>query len=335
VRLWVATTYTSSKETRMQLHANAALGLAGRRRLVGLIEQGHSIRAAAAALSVAPATAHRWWQRWAGADELERASGACLADRSSRPHRSPRALSAEAEAPILAARKKTNLGPGRLAHICRRARSTIWKVLYRHGCSRRRSGPRPLTRRYEWSRPGALIHIDTARLARFGSPGHRTRGRGAVDMHANEGMGTTFVHVAVDDMSRYAYVEQHADERAQTCAAFLKRALAHFAGLGIEPAQAVMTDGARCYRTAAVFQEALADAGARHILTPPYTPRWNGKAERFIQSLKAEWAYAHEWPSSADRARALSSWVRTYNRRRLHSSLGDRPPISRVHNVRG
>ena len=319
----------------MQLHANAALGLAGRRRLVGLIERGHSIRAAAAALSVAPATAHRWWHRWSGADPVARASGACLADRSSRPHHQPGRLSAAQEAPILAARAQTNLGPGRLAHICRRARSTIYKVLARHGLARRAGGPRPLTRRYEWSRPGALIHIDTARLARFASPGHRTRGRGAVDIHANEGMGATFVHVAVDDNSRYAYVEQQADERAGTCAGFLARALAHFAELGLEPVEAVMTDGARCYRTAAVFQQALAAAGARHIVTPPYTPRWNGKAERFIQTLKAEWAYPHEWPSSAARARALSSWVRTYNRRRLHSSLGDRPPISRVHNVRG
>jgi transposase InsO family protein len=328
-------TYTSSKETRMQLHANAALGLAGRRRLVLLVEHGHSLRAAAAALGVAPATAHRWWHRWAAAGMIERRSGACLADRSSRPHRSPRALSADQEAPILAARATTNLGPGRLAHVCRRARSTIWKVLHRHGCSRRRSGPRPLRRRYEWSRPGALIHLDTARLARFGRPGHRTRGRAGVDVHANEGMGTTFVHVAVDDMSRYAYVEQHADERASTCAGFLRRALAHFAELGLGPAEAVMTDGARCYRTAHVFQQALARAGARHIVTPPYTPRWNGKAERFIQTMKAEWAYAHEWPSSAVRARALSSWIRTYNRRRLHSGIGDRPPISRVHNVRG
>jgi transposase InsO family protein len=335
VRLWVATTYTSSKETRMQLHANAALGPAGRRRLVGLVEQGHSLRAAAAALSVAPATAHRWWHRWAAADASARRSGACLRDRSSRPRRSPRRLGADQEAPILRARAQTNLGPARLVHICRRPRSTIWKVLRRHGLSRRRAGPRPLTRRYEWARAGALIHIDTARLARFAQPGHRTRGRGGVDLHANCGLGWTFVHVAVDDRTRYAYVEQHADERAPTCAAFLARALAHFRELGLAPADAVMTDGARSYRTARVFQQALALAGARHILTPPYTPRWNGKAERFIQTMKAEWAYAHEWPSSAARARALSSWVRTYNRRRLHSALGNRPPISRVHNVRG
>jgi transposase InsO family protein len=319
----------------MQLHANAALGPAGRRRLVGLVEQGHSLRAAAAALGVAPATAHRWWHRWIGADEAARRSGVCLCDRSSRPHHSPRRLSPAEETPILAARAQTNLGPGRLVHICRRARSTIWKVLHRHGRSRRRREPQPLRRRYEWSRPGALIHIDTARLARFGRPGHRTRGRRGVDIHANQGMGATFIHVAVDDHSRYAYLEQHPDERAATCAGFLARALAHFAELGMDHPEAVMTDGALNYRRANAFQAVLAQAGARHIVTPPYTPRWNGKAERFIQTMKTEWAYAHEWPSSAARARALSSWVRTYNRRRLHSSLGDRPPISRVHNVRG
>jgi transposase InsO family protein len=318
----------------MQVHANAALGLAGRRRLVQLIEAGLSQRQAAHALGVSPATVNRWSRRWRAASWAERASGAALHDRSSRPHRSPRRLSADQEAPILAARAATNLGPGRLAHICRRSRSTIWKVLARHGLSRRRSGPRPLTRRYEWARPGALIHLDTARLARFERPGHRTRGREAAP-HRKEAMGQVYLHVAIDDHSRYAYVEQHADERAPTCAAFLERALAHFRELGLAPAEAVMTDGARNYRTAAVFQTALARAGARHIVTPPYTPRWNGKAERFIQTMKAEWAYAHEWPSSAARARALSSWIRTYNRRRLHSSLGDRPPISRVHNVRG
>jgi transposase InsO family protein len=319
----------------MQLHANAALGPAGRRRLVLLVEQGCSLRAAAAALNVAPATAHRWWHRWMGADADARRSGVCLADRSSRPHRSPRRLSPAEEAPILAARAQTNLGPGRLVHICRRARSTIWKVLHRHGRSRRRHQPQPLRRRYEWSRPGALIHIDTARLARFGRPGHRTRGRSGVDIHANEGMGTTFIHVAIDDHSRYAYLEQHPDERAPTCAAFLARALTHFTQLGLEPAEAVMTDGALNYRRATGFQAVLAQFGTRHIVTPPYTPRWNGKAERFIQTMKTEWAYAHEWPSSTARARALASWVRTYNRRRPHSSLGNRPPISRVHNVRG
>jgi transposase InsO family protein len=318
----------------MHVHRNAALGLAGRRRLVALIEEGHSLRAAAAALSVAPATAHRWWSRWRASGEAERRSLRCLHDRSSRPHRSPHRLSPAQEAPILRARAETNLGPGRLSHICRRARSTIWKVLRRHGQSRRRSGPRPMSRRYEWARAGALLHLDTARLPRFARPGHRTRGRAGAP-HANVGLGHVYLHVAVDDRSRYAYVEQHPDERGETCARFLRRAVAHFAALGLEGPEAVMSDNARNYTTSRAFQAQLRRAGARHITTPPYTPRWNGKAERFIQTLKAEWAYAHEWPSSAARARALSSWVRTYNRRRLHSSLGDRPPISRVHNVRG
>jgi len=316
----------------MRLHRNAALGLAGRRKLVGLIEQGHSLRAAAAALSVAPATAHRWWTRWVGADPSERRSLSCLSDRSSRPHRSPRLLSELEQARICRVRELTNLGPGRLAGILGRARSTIWKVLLRAGRSRLPRSPRPLTRRYEWGRPGALVHVDSARLGRFSRPGHRTRGRG--EPQRNRGAGWVFIHVAVDDHSRYVYVKQHADERAGTCRAFLARALAHFRELGLAP-EAVMTDGALSYRLSRAFAGLLAAHGLRHILTPPYTPRWNGKAERFIQTLKREWAYAHEWPSSAARARALSSWVRTYNRRRPHSSLGDRPPISRVHNVRG
>ena len=140
---------------------------------------------------------------------------------------------------------------------------------------------------------------------------------------------------AVDDHSRYAYVEQHPDERGETAAGFMRRALAHFAELGMAPPEAVMSDNARAYRTSRAFQRALERLGARQILTPPYTPRWNGKVERFIQTLKREWAYAHSWPPQHERSRALPSFLRYYNRRRPHSSLGDRPPISRVHNVRG
>jgi transposase InsO family protein len=148
-------------------------------------------------------------------------------------------------------------------------------------------------------------------------------------------LGYVYLHVAVDDHSRYGYVEQHPDQRGETAARFLRRALAHFGELGLEPPEAVMSDRAMAYRNSRAFRAELARAGARHILTPPYTPRWNGKAERFIQTLKREWAYAHSWPSSALRSRALASFLRYYNRRRPHSSLGDRPPISRVHNVRG
>ena len=160
----------------MKVHGNAALGPAGRLALVQAIESGMTLRAAAAALNVAPATAHRWWHRWRAASESERRSGSSLRDRPCTPHRQPRRLSAVEEEPILRARRETNLGPGRLAGICRRARSTIWKVLHRHGLSRRRGPGRETYRRYEWSRPGALLHVDVARLARFERPGHAVTG---------------------------------------------------------------------------------------------------------------------------------------------------------------
>jgi transposase InsO family protein len=320
----------------MKVHANAALGPAGRLALCRAIESGVTLKAAAAAFSVAPATAHRWWQRWRSASDSERTTLGCLRDRSSRPRRSPRRLSAAEEEPILRARAETGLGPGRLAGIVRRARSTIWKVLHRHGLSRLRRSPKAPTRRYEWSRPGALIHVDTAQLAAFRVPGHRVRGRSIEQKREQRRrrIGYVYLHVAVDDRSRYAYVEQHPDQRGATAARFMRRALAHFAGLGLAAPEAVMSDNGSCYRSAAFARE-LERVGARQILIPPYTPRWNGKVERFIQTLKREWAQAHLWPSSARRIRALPSFLRYYNRRRPHSSLGDRPPISRVHNVRG
>jgi transposase InsO family protein len=320
----------------MKVHANAALGPAGRLALVRDVEAGMTLRAAAAARSVAPATAHRWWHRWLLATTQERHSGAWLLDRSSRPRRQPRRLSSAEEEPILRARRETGLGPGRLAGIVRRARSTIWKVLHRRGLSRPRRSPEAPTRRYEWSRPGALIHVDTAQLAAFRVPGHRVRGR-SIEQKREQRRGRSgyvYLHVAVDDRSRYAYVEQHPDQRGATAARFLRRALAHFAGLGLAAPEAVMSDNGACYRSAAFARE-LGRVGARQILIPPYTPRWNGKVERFIQTLEREWAQAHVWPSSARRIRALPSFLRYYNRRRPHSSLGDRPPISRVHNVRG
>jgi transposase InsO family protein len=304
--------------------------------LVEAIESGMTLRAAAAALNVAPATAHRWWHRWRLADDLERRSGAWLADRSSRPHRQPRRLSAAEEEPILRARRETNLGPGRLAGICRRSRSTIWKVLHRHGLSRRRKAGRQTYRRYEWSRPGALLHVDVARLARFERPGHAVTGdRTTTGAEKRAEVGYVYLHCVIDDHSRYAYVEQHRDQGGDTAAAVLGRAIEHFAALGLKAPEAVMSDNAFAYRKSNAFKAQLASHGTRHILTPPYTPRWNGKVERFIQTLKREWAYAHSWPNSAERTKALPSFLRYYNRRRPHSSLGDRPPTSRVHNVRG
>jgi transposase InsO family protein len=316
----------------MKVHGNAALGPAGRLALVQAIESGMTLRAAAAALNVAPATAHRRWHRWLGADQEERHSGAWLRDRPCTPHRQPRRLSAAEEEPILRARRETNLGPGRLAGVCRHPRSTIWKVLRRHGLSRIPRGERQTYRRYEWSRPGALLHMDVKRLARFEKPGHAfTSDR----RNPNRRVGWEYLHVVIDDHSRLAYVERHPRENAETNAATLERALAWFASLGLEAPEAVMTDNAMVYRHSKRFAAVLALHGARHILTPPYTPRWNGKAERFIQTLQREWAYAHQWQSSTERLRSLPSFLRYYNRRRPHSSLGDRPPISRVHNVRG
>jgi transposase InsO family protein len=314
----------------MELHANAKLGLAGRRELVLAIEGGLSLKAAAAAFSVSPATAHRWWHRWLDSGRR----GSALVDRSSRPLRQPRRLSSAEEEPILRARRETNLGPGRLAGIVRRARSTIWKVLRRHGLSRRPRGQRQSYRRYEWSRPGALLHMDVKKLARFSVPGHRVTGdRSTKDLH--RGIGYDHLHCVVDDHSRLAYVELHPHEDAETNARTLERALRFFAELGLDPPEAVMTDNAMVYRNSRRFSELLTSQQLRHIRTPAYTPRWNGKVERFIQTLQNEWAYSRAWPTSNARARSLLSFLRYYNRRRPHSSLGDRPPVSRVHNVCG
>jgi transposase InsO family protein len=319
----------------MNTHPRAKLGPAGRVALVELIDRGMTFRAAAAALNVSPATAHRWSRRRQESGALsDGATSAWFCDRSSRPHRQPRRLSAAEEAPILRARRETNLGPGRLAGIVRRARSTIWKVLARHGLSRRRRSERQSFRRYEWSRPGALLHMDVKKLARFDVPGHRITGE-RTSKERSRGVGYDFLHVVIDDHTRLAYVELHRREDQDTNARTLERALAWFAELGLDPPEAVMTDGAMVYRQSRRSRTLLAQIGARHILTPPYTPRWNGKAERFIQTLQNEWGHVPGYRTSTERAKALSSFIRYYNRRRPHSSLGDRPPISRVHNLHG
>jgi transposase InsO family protein len=312
----------------------AKLGLAGRLELVRMVESGASLRQAAACLSVAPATAHRWWHRWRLASEAERRSLSCLRSRSSRPRSCPWALSIDDERVILEARARTNLGPARLAGLVRRARSTIWKVLWRHGVSRRRrSTPRQTFRRYEWAQPGALLHMDTKHLPRFARPGHWATGdRAGRDRSAS---GTSYAHCVVDDHTRLAYVELHGRDSGQAAAATLERAIAWFAAQGCGPVEAVMTDNAFGYRRSRAFADVLARHQARHILIPPFTPRWNGKVERFIQTLEQEWAKSRIWPNHQTRDRALTSFLRYYNRRRPHTSLGNRPPISRVHHDRG
>jgi transposase InsO family protein len=318
----------------MQVHANAKLGPAGRVALVELIASGVSLRAAAAALNVAPATAHRWWHRYldAGVAQANQASLDWARDRSSRPHRSPRQLTAEQERPILEARRRTRFGPARLAGLLRIARSTIWKVLRRHGLSRlHRSTGRQTYRRYEWSQPGALLHLDTMKLPKFDRPGHWSHGD---RRRRSRRVGSVYIVSVLDDHSRLAYSELHSGETAITVTATLRRAAAWMREQGCGPVEAVMTDNHKAH-TSHLFQALLGELGARHILTPAYTPRWNGKLERFNKTLDQEWARVREWPNSTKRDRSLRSFLRYYNRRRPHTSLGDRPPISRVHNLCG
>jgi transposase InsO family protein len=306
------------------------LGLAGRLELVRLVEQGCSLRAAAAALGVAPATAHRWWHRWRAAGERERASRACLATRPPRPRSCPWALSEEAERRILAARERTGFGPARLAGLVGFCRGTIWKVLRRHGVSRRRRGERQSYRRYEWAEPGALLHLDAMQLPKFDAPGHWATGRG---YQRSRGAGRVYVVSVVDDHSRLAYSELHSGETGETVSATLRRAAAWMREQGCGPVEAVMTDNHKAY-TSLIFRALLDELQARHIPTPAYTPRWNGKLERFNRTLTDEWARSRTWPNSTSRDRALQSFIRYYNRRRPHTSLADRPPISRVQQVR-
>jgi transposase InsO family protein len=307
------------------------LGLAGRLELVRLIESGATLRAAAAALNVAPATAHRWWHRWQQASDEERASRACLRTRRPVPHSCPWALSSEAEQAILEARAKTNWGPMRLTLLTGRHRSTIWKVLKRHDCSRRPSAPKRATRRYEWAEPGALLHIDVLRLAKFEVAGHWATGQRSEEIR-NRGAGTTYVVGVLDDHTRLTYCELHSAENADTVTATLRRATTWFTEQGCGPVQAVMSDNHKAY-TSHAFTALLTQLDARQILTPPYTPRWNGKIERFFGTAKREWSHSRIWPNSTSRDRALASFIRYYNRRRPHSAANGQPPISRVHQV--
>ena len=309
------------------------LGLRGRFSLVMWVQEGGSLRESARRHGVSPATAHRWWHRWEQASQAERVSLSCLWTRSSRPKSCPWQLSEEAEQRILRAREKTGYGPARLAGLLDWCRGTIWKVLRRHGVSRRRpKAPRQTFRRYEWAQPGALLHQDTKRLQRFEVPGHWATGE-RTEAARNRQAGYVYAHCVVDDHTRLAYVELHSADSTAAAAATLRRAAAWMREQGCGPAEAVMTDNAFVFRYGREFHSVLSELGARHILTPPYTPRWNGKVERFIQTLDQEWAHSQIWPSSQTRDRALTSFLRFYNRRRPHTSLGDRPPISRVHHV--
>src|SRR5436305_2772401 len=224
----------------MYLHANAKLGLAGRLALVAGIEDGLSLRGAATAFSVSPATAHRWWHRWLDGGRRPEA----LVDRSSRPHRSPRLLAAGLQERICDCRRKTGWGPRLVAGATGFAHSTVWKVLKRAGLSRRHSTVKGPANSYEWPCPGDLLHMDTSRYARFLRPGDRVTGDRSQSRRGRSvetRVGYDYAHAIVDDHSRLAFVELHDDEEAATVTGFVERALAFFARHGIV-AKRLMTD---------------------------------------------------------------------------------------------
>jgi transposase InsO family protein len=272
------------------------------------------------------------------ATEVERRSGIWLHDRSSRPRRSPRLLEPELQERICELRRHTGWGPRLVAGTCGRAHSTVWKVLHRHGLSRPvRAQPEPANR-YEWPCPGDLLHMDSARYARFERPGHAVTGdrshRARNWMDPETRVGYDFAHAIVDDHSRLAYVELLADEKAATVTAFTERALGFFEAHGIS-ARRLMTDNAFSYVKNRSLRELLERKGIKHLRTQAYRPRTNGKVERFHQTMAREWAYGMAYRSHRHRNRALPHWLRHYNERRPHSSIGGRAPISRVHNVCG
>ena len=322
----------------MSFHRNAKLGLAGRYALVCAVESGMSLKAAAAAFNVSPATAHRWWHRWLEAGEEARRTLSCLFDRSSRPRRSPRQLAPDLEQAICACRRQTGWGPRLVAGATGFAHSTVWKVLHRAGISRPTRPAKEPANRYEWPCPGDLLHMDVSRYARFLRPGHRVTGDrsqpGRHWMRPETRVGYDYAHAIVDDHSRVAYVELHDDEKAATVTGFVERALAFYAEQGIV-AKRLMTDNGFSYVRNRSLRELLTEKGIRHLTTQPYRPRTNGKVERFHQTMAREWAYGLAYRSHRQRNQALPHWLDHYNRQRPHSSIGNRPPISRVHNVRG
>jgi transposase InsO family protein len=303
----------------------------GRQLLVDRITvDGMAVAHAANMVGVSRQTAWKWLRRYA-AEGL-----AGLEDRSSRPAHSPRALPQTQVDAILAARHEHGLGPHRLAPIVGVPRSTIGDVLARHGLSRLadQDGPSGIPIRYVRERPGELLHIDVKKLGRIpDGGGHRVRGRVTGTPRAHRGYD--YLHVAIDDMSRVAYVAPFDDERGATCARFLLDAAAFFARHGVR-IERVLTDNARNYTVSSAFATAIAEIGARHKRTRPFRPQTNGKAERFNKTLLAEWAYVRRYDTNQARLDALPGFVDRYNRTRPHGSLNGQSPMTvLVNNVSG
>jgi len=296
-------------------------------------EEKFTFEAAAAASNVAKSTCWEWVRRWRAASELERRDLGCLADRSSRPKRYPSQVPAQEAELICERRRRTGWSPMRLADEpdIARPHSTVHRVLQRGGCSRLPRAEAPAVVRYEWPCPGNLLHMDTKKLGRFEAPGHALTGD---RRQRSRRVGWEFCHSIVDDCSRLVYTEIHDDERAATVTGFTTRAFDWFADRGIV-VERLMTDNHFSYTKNRSLAELLDQRAVSHLRIRPYTPRTNGKVERFHQTLTREWAYALEYASSEARRQALPHWLCHYNERRSHSSLGRRPPIARVRDVIG
>ena len=309
----------------MTLHRNARTCPNSRRLIADrVLGGGWTLAAAAEAAGVSVPTARKWVRRFR---EL---GDAGLRDRSSAPKRIPHRTPPERERAILSLRALRLTGE-QIAAARGMAPSTVSLVLKRNGQGRL---PRPWAsepeRRYQRSRAGELVHVDIKKLGRIARPGHRVTGsRASAGYHrARFEQGWEYVHVCVDDATRLAYVEVLEDERPATCIGFLERAIAHLASYGIQ-VERVMTDNGNPYRSKA-HALACQRLGVRHLRTEPYTPRTNGKAERFIQTLINGWAYGAIYGSSAERTAALAPWLHTYNHHRPHRSLGRKPPATRL-----
>jgi transposase InsO family protein len=317
-------------------HANARLTVHGRLLLVQrVIADQRPVAHVAKELGVSRQCAHRWVARF----RAEGAGG--LVDRSSRPLRSPRRTSAEAESRVLAVRRELRCGPAGIAAATGVPARTVTRVLTRHGVPRLAECD-PLTGqpiraskttsvRYERSRPGELVHMDVKKIGRIpDGGGWRATGRaaGSTARDRSQRIGFDYVHCLVDDHSRLAYAEVLPDEKGLTCAGFLERAAEFFAEHGISRIERVMTDNAWAYKWS--LREICARLGARQIFIRPHCPWQNGKAERFNRTLQAEWAYSRAYTTNTERTAALTPWLKHYNHHRAHTALSGQPPITRV-----
>jgi transposase InsO family protein len=304
----------------MLLHGNARLSPFQRALVCERVRlEGWTIEEAADAAGCSQRTVYRWLARHDAGDSM--------LDRSSAPHRRPTRTPAKVEAQIERLRR-LRWTSTKIAATLDMAVSTVCAVLARLGLNRLwKLGPPEPPNRYCRRHAGELVHLDVKKLGRFNRPGHRVRGRGPGRRTFRAGWEA--VHVCVDDATRLAYVEVLADEKATTTIGFVERAVAWFAQRGIRVCQ-VMSDNGAAYKSAP-FALWCAQHRIEHIRTQPYRPRTNGKAERFIQTMLREWAYAAAYHSSAHRQRALPAWVDYYNHQRPHSALGHKPPASRLH----